>query len=119
MAQTSISPNRCVVVQKKSTPLRKPRNSGGSPSGVSAPPMFDTRKMKNTKTWTLCRRSSLARIIGRISSIEAPVVPIQPASTVPIARSAVFIDGEPCRLPLMWMPPVTVNSTSSRMMNGM
>ena len=43
-------------VQKNGTPCRKPRNSGGSPSGVSRPPMFATRKMKNTKTWALCRR---------------------------------------------------------------
>ena len=41
------------VVQKKSTPCRKPRNSGGSPSGVSEPPMLETRKMKNTTTWAL------------------------------------------------------------------
>ena len=81
--------------------------------------MFDTRKMKNTKTWILCRRSSLARIMGRISSIDAPVVPIQPASTVPIASRAVFIDGEPWMLPFMWMPPVTVNSAVNRTMNGM
>ena len=81
--------------------------------------MFDTRKMKNTNTWILCRRSSLARIMGRISSIDAPVVPIQPASTVPIASSAVFIEGEPCRLPLIWMPPVTVNSAVSSTMKGM
>ena len=108
-----------MVVQKKLTPFRKPRNSGGSPSGVSAPPIFDTRKMKKTKTWILCFRSSLARITGRISSIEAPVVPIQPASTVPMASKVVFIDGEPCMLPLMWIPPVTVNSASSNTMNGM
>ena len=52
-ATNSVCGNRCVVVQKKSTPRRKPRNSGGSPSGVSEPPMFETRKMKNTGTWTL------------------------------------------------------------------
>ena len=62
-------------VQPKSTPRRKPRNSGGSPSGVSEPPMLPTRKMKKTKTWVRCRRSPLARINGRISSMAAPVVP--------------------------------------------
>ena len=51
----------CFRVQKKSTPLRKPRNSGGSPSGVSPPPTLATRKMKNTTTWALCRRLSLAQ----------------------------------------------------------
>ena len=36
-------------------------NSGGSPSGDSAPPILPTRKMKNTTTWTLCSRAALAR----------------------------------------------------------
>ena len=35
-------------VQKKGTPWRYPRNSGGSPSGVSSPPRLETRKMKKT-----------------------------------------------------------------------
>ena len=38
-------------VQKNGTPRRKPRNRGGSPSGVSEPPMLATRKMKKT---TVC-----------------------------------------------------------------
>ena len=46
--------NRWIVGQKKLTPLRKPRNRGGSPNGVSEPPMLLTRKMKKTMTWTLC-----------------------------------------------------------------
>jgi hypothetical protein len=107
------------IVQKKPTPLRKPRNSGGSPNGVSEPPAFETMKMKNTITCTLCRRLSFARISGRISSIEAPVVPMTLASTAPIARIAVFRPGAPCKLPRMWMPPATVKSAVSRMMNGM
>ena len=37
----------CCTTQKKSTPLRKPRNSGGSPIGVSAPPILLTIKIKN------------------------------------------------------------------------
>ena len=108
------------VVQKKSTPRRKPRNSGGSPSGVSEPPMFETRKMKNTTTWTLCRRSSLARSTGRIITIEAPVVPMRLASTAPMRssarvgrRRAVDVAARSrCR-------PPTVNSASSSRMNGM
>ena len=87
------------VVQKKSTPLRKPRNSGGSPSGVSAPPMLATRKMKNTTTCARCLRLSLARSSGRISSIDAPVVPITLASTRAQARAMpVLSAGEPCEI---------------------
>ena len=106
--------SRCVVVQKKSTPRRNPRKSGGSPSGVSEPPIFDTRKMKNTITWTLCRRSSLARMIGRIITMDAPVVPMRLASTVPIASRTVLAPGAPWMLPRTRMPPATVNRASSR-----
>ena len=88
---------RCWVVQKKSTPRRKPRNKGGSPSGVSDPPMFDTRKIKNTTTCTLCFRSSLARSTGRIITMDAPVVPITLARMVPMPSRIVFVAGEPCR----------------------
>lgn len=55
--------------------------------------------MKNTTTCTWCLRLSLARSSGRISSIEAPVVPMKLASTAPIARMAVFSPGDPLRLP--------------------
>ena len=65
--------------------LRKPRNSGGSPSGVSEPPALLTMKMKKTTTCATCLRLSLARISGRISSIDAPVVPMKLASTAPMA----------------------------------
>ena len=68
------------VVQKKSTPFRKPMKSGGSPSGDSAPPTLPTSRMKNTTACTLCRRVSLAVSSGRISSIDAPVVPMTLAS---------------------------------------
>ena len=80
-ADASIGASSAFVVQKKSTPFRNPRNSGGSPSGVSAPPMLPTRKMKKTTTCVRCRRASLARSSGRIISIDAPVVPITLAST--------------------------------------
>ena len=39
--------------QKNSTPRRNPTNSGGLPSGVSAPPMLATRNMANTSTCAL------------------------------------------------------------------
>ena len=45
--------NRYCVVQKKLTPCKKPRNKGGSPKGVNAPPILATKKIKNTITWTL------------------------------------------------------------------
>ena len=44
----SIGKNIAVVVQKKSTPFKNPRNKGGSPSGVSEPPILATKKMKKT-----------------------------------------------------------------------
>ena len=74
-------------------------NIGGSPSGVSEPPMLQTRKMKNTKTWALYLRSSLARISGRIRIIAAPVVPTRLAIAVPIASRAVLVKTLSCRLP--------------------
>ena len=52
-------------------------------------------------------------------SIEAPVVPITLASAVPLASRPVFSSGVPCRLPLIWMPPVAANSAVSRITNGM
>ena len=42
--------------------------------------------MKKMTTCTLKRRLSLARMTGRIMTIEAPVVPMREASTAPIAR---------------------------------
>src|SRR5207248_6183166 len=40
--------HKCSRVHRNGTPLRKPRNSGGSPSGVSRPPQLETMKMKKT-----------------------------------------------------------------------
>jgi hypothetical protein len=82
-------------VQVNGTPFRKPRKSGGSPSGVSRPPQLETMKMKRTTRWTRLRRDSLARRSGRIRSTDAPVVPITLARTAPIASSAVFMSGVP------------------------
>ena len=107
------------MVQKKSTPLRKPRNNGGSPSGVSEPPALETMKMKNTTMCAECLRLSLARISGRIISMEAPVVPITLASTAPSAKMPVLSKGLPCRLPRTKMPPATVYNAVSSRMNGM
>ena len=94
-----------LVVQKKSTPCRKPKNRGGSQSGVSAPPILATRKIKNTTMWTVCFLHLFARSSGRINSIEAPVVPIQDASSVPTSKINRFPFGVPDNLPLICIPP--------------
>ena len=91
----------CFTVQKKSTPFKKPKNSGGSPKGVSEPPALETMKMKKTTTCATCLRLSLARIKGRINNIDAPVVPMKLAKKAPMAKMAVFKPGLPCKLPRM------------------
>ena len=106
------------VVQKKFTPFKNPKNRGGSPRGVKEPPMFATRKIKKTITWTLFFLSLFARISGLISSMAAPVVPIQLANTVPINISSVFKTGVPTREPFKRTPPEIVNSASKRMIKG-
>ena len=50
------------VVQKKSTPFKKPKNRGGSPNGVSDPPIFATKKIKNTIICVLFFLSALATL---------------------------------------------------------
>ena len=59
-----------------------------------------------------------ALIIGRISTIEAPVVPRKLADKVPKASIAVLVAGVPTRFPPTRMPPATTNSANSRMMKG-
>ena len=49
-------------------------------------------KMKNT-TWKPLTRTLFIRIHGRISTIEAPVVPMKFAATAPTARKATFTAG--------------------------
>ena len=80
--------------------------------------MLLTMKMKNT-TWCARRfRCLLARIIGRIRSMLAPVVPRMLASTAPSARNAVLNRGEPGSRPEITIPPAITYSEKSRMMNG-
>ena len=82
--------------------------------------MFETRKMKNTDDVRRCSaRLSLARSSGRIITIEAPVVPMRLASTVPIRSRMPLVSGLPCRLPLILIPPAMVKSANSSRMNGM
>jgi hypothetical protein len=104
-------------VQTKGTPFRKPRKSGGSPSGVSSPPQFDTMKMKKITMCCLRWRDSFARSSGRTSSTEAPVVPMKLASPPPSAMTAVFTSGVPASEPRSRMPPVITNREPSRTMN--
>lgn len=115
----SIGTSIAFVVQKKLTPFRNPKNNGGSPSGVNEPPIFATKKIKNTITCTLCFRHILARINGRISSIAAPVVPIQLARIVPIKIIPVFTIGLPTNFPVNRIPPEIVNKANNKIMNGM
>ena len=107
------------VVQKKLTPFKNPKNSGGSPRGVNDPPIFATKKMKNTITWTLCSRCLLALINGRINNIAAPVVPIQLAKIVPIKIMIEFNSGVPTSEPFKRIPPEIVNKASKSIINGM
>src|SRR5512145_1638367 len=105
-------------VQKNGTWCRKPKNSGGSPRGVSEPPMLLTRKMKKTTTWALCRRHEIARNNGRTSTIDAPVVPMKDASNVPDAMINVFWRGDPSNVPVSRIPDDTVYSAHNRMIKG-
>jgi len=118
-ATKSVGSANARVVQKKSMPFRKPMNSGGSPSGVSAPPTLPTSTMKNTTEWTTCRRPAFAVSSGRISSIEAPVVPMKLASDAPSASSAVLTAGVPASAPRTQMPPAMLNSANRIATKGM
>ena len=50
--------------------------------------------------------------------MAAPVVPMNDANTVPMARMPVFSAGVPTSEPLIRTPPEMVNRANSRMMNG-
>ena len=92
-------------VQAKGTPRRYPRKRGGSPSGVSMPPMFATRKMKKITVCLTRVRSRLVCSSGRISSMDAPVVPMNEAITAPNARKVVLVSGVASRSPRRRIPP--------------
>lgn len=57
--------------------------------------------MKKTTVCARCRRLALARSSGRISSMAAPVVPIQEARKVPISRIVPLTSGAPRNEPRM------------------
>jgi hypothetical protein len=67
--------------------------------------MLDTRKMKKTTVCLTRTRSLFVCRSGRISSIEAPVVPTKDARSAPSARNAVLMEGVALRSPLRRMPP--------------
>jgi hypothetical protein len=99
----------CVSVQKNGTPFRNPRNNGGSPIGVSEPPTLLIIKIKKM-IWYDLILSLFNRIKGRISNIEAPVVPMILAITAPIKRIITFAAGVDFLSTLIMMPPEAINS---------
>ena len=105
-------------VHAKGTPRWNPMKSGGSPSGVRHPPIFATRKIRKTMMCETCRRHALMRIKGRMSSIAAPVVPIQLAISVPTRRISAFVFGVPARRPSTMMPPAVAKRPNKSMMKG-
>ncbi len=79
--------------------------------------MFETRKMKKTTVWATCLRSRFVWSSGRMRSIEAPVVPMNDASSAPRPRNAAFVRGVASRSPSMKMPPEITNSPPRSTMN--
>ena len=75
-------------------------------------------KMKKTTTCVVRARCALARSSGRMSSAEAPVVPMRLASSAPTARKAVLTSGVPASAPRRQMPPEIANSAPSSAMNA-
>ena len=68
--------------------------------GVRQPPTLETMKMKKT-TWCAVTRYLFMRSHGRISSMDAPVVPSTLASTAPTIRKSLFTAG--VASPFTWM----------------
>ena len=99
---------QCCNVQKNGTPLRKPSNNGG-PTGKSAPAILLTTKMKNAVCMGAIRLRFIA-IHGRISSIDAAIVPIRLPSTAPARRKSVFRSGLLGAFARRWMPPATTKN---------
>ena len=83
--------------------------------GVRQPPILDTIKMKNIMMWLFLLLQEFIFITGRTISILAPVVPMQLANRVPMARSPTLILGEPAKSPSMVIFPETQNRPKSRM----
>ena len=81
------------------------------------PPMLDTMKMKKMTVCLTCVRWRFVCSSGRISSMEAPVVPTKDARTPPRTRNPVLVTGVASRSPRSRMPPEITNRPASKMMN--
>ena len=101
-------------LQKNGTPRIKPINNGGSPTGVRQPPRLETMKIKKMMICRLRLRQLLARMIGRIMTMLAPVVPIQLDNRVPSASMMTFSLGPPINSPSRTILPATQNKPKSR-----
>ena len=64
--------------------------------------------------WDRFSRPSLARNSGRMSSIDAPVVPSRFAMTAPTPRKVQFTAGVPRIVPFRRIPPEIVNRLPNR-----
>ena len=79
--------------------------------------MFETRKMKKTTVCATRLRSRFVCSSGRISSIEAPVVPDEGGEQRPARQERAFVRGVACRSPSSTIPPEITNRPPSRTMN--
>ena len=73
--------------------------------------------MKNTAVWRTRVRSRFVCNTGRISTMEAPVVPTSEASTDPSARNPVLVSGVATRSPRSMMPPEITKRPARSTMN--
>ena len=104
---------------EKSTPFRETQEQRRiAQRRERAPGVGDDEDEEHHHMGHMLLRLSLARISGRMSSMDAPVVPMLPAPH-PNRQDGRVEPGLPCRLPRMKMPPATVNSAVSRITNRM
>ena len=73
--------------------------------------------MKKTIKCVRFLRRAFARIYGRMSSMDAPVVPIRLAITAPTVRYAVLTNGVPAQEPRILIPPEITNNAVKSAMN--
>src|SRR5436189_1711992 len=106
---------QCVATHQKGTSLRYPRNKGGSPTGVKQPPTLETMKIKKT-TWCPVSRYLFMRNHGRMSSIEAPVVPSRFEIKAPVRRNNTLTAGVDSPFTVIWIPPEIINKEPMRQM---
>ena len=61
--------------------------------------------MKKSTVWVTRARSRFVCRRARITSMEAPVVPMSDARAAPVPRNALFTAGVPSRSPRSRIPP--------------